>query len=280
MKYQRQYVLIFLLVFYPSRSFGYEVRTHRQLSEQAVPLSVLQTDPSMLSNIGLEPLSERQQFPNVKGDEKSINELIQDGSEFEDDGFRSRGHFFNPLNGYALFNVSGFVPSPDWTLEDTGDISGQNDSFKDTRQFFFEALTLSSETDRKMKWGRTFQGLGQVIHHLQDMAQPEHSRVDPHLVYTPEGFPSGLLPGEDPSRYEHYSAEKSNICDPPISPPALPTLPTPCFSYLPFGHFEAGFANYCGAGILSAQFTDGEGIWASPRRLRNGSMSSRCSSIG
>jgi ATP-dependent Zn protease len=38
----------------------------------------------------------------------------------------------------------------------------------------------------------------------------------------------------------------------------------------PFGHFEAGFANYHGAGILSAEFTDGEETWASTRRLRNG----------
>jgi hypothetical protein len=38
----------------------------------------------------------------------------------------------------------------------------------------------------------------------------------------------------------------------------------------PFGHFEASFANYRGVGILSAQFTDGEETWVSPRRVRNG----------
>jgi hypothetical protein len=42
------------------------------------------------------------------------------------------------------------------------------------------------------------------------------------------------------------------------------------FCNSPFGHFEVGFVNYCGAGILSAQFRDREETWASPRRVRNG----------
>ena len=37
----------------------------------------------------------------------------------------------------------------------------------------------------------------------------------------------------------------------------------------PFGHFEAGFANYRGADILSVQCTDGEETWASTRQVQN-----------
>lgn len=191
----KRLIFAFLIVLLQTyNTSGYEVATQEQLSREAVDISIL-TNSAFQSQLGLKPPRDPSQtFLNFKPSDgpRTVIELVQDGSKYEDDGFRAREHFFNPLNGYALFNVPGFVPSPDWTLEDKGDISGQDDSFKDTRRFFFEALTPPSETERKARWGRTFQGLGQVIHHLQDMAQPEHSRVDPHLVYTPEGLPSGL----------------------------------------------------------------------------------------
>ncbi|MBM4259315.1 MAG: hypothetical protein FJ147_25875 [Deltaproteobacteria bacterium] len=142
-------------------TFGYEIVTHEQLSREAVDTSVL-ADSAFQSQLGLKPPRDPSQtFPNSKPSDgpRTILELVQDGSKYEDNGTRARAHFFNPLNGQALFNTFGFIPSPDWTLEDNGDISGQNDSFKDTRQFFFEALTSPSETERKAKWGRTFQGL-------------------------------------------------------------------------------------------------------------------------
>lgn len=252
--------LMALLPAYTRTALAYEVKTHRELSERALVGSVLATNDSALLSLGLSPLVDDQTFPNAKpeDEDRTISQLLQDGSAFEDDGTRSRAHFFNPLNGYALFNVPGFIASPDWTLEDKGDFSDQADSFKDTRQFFFEALTLPSETERRVKWGRTFQGVGQVIHHLQDMAQPEHSRVDPHLTYTPDGLPSGSLPFEDPSRYEHYSGAKNNICDPPRSPVVHPSLPSPCNPYVSV-HFETARQfwltnNGIGAGI--AEFTN------------------------
>jgi photosystem II stability/assembly factor-like uncharacterized protein len=223
----------------PYVTVAYEVSTHQQLSEEAVTKSVLMIDGPTLADLGLKPLSdinraENETFPNYRGDLHDIIDLLRDGSAFEDNDIRATNHFFNPLTGEALkiLSVTVGAPSPDWALEDKGNHSGQEDSFKDTRQSFFEALTARTLEERNTKWGRTFQGLGQVTHHLQDMAQPEHARIDPHLKYTPEGFRVNA-PGEDPSLYEKYSAKKLSICDPPPSTPADPNPPSPCAPYDP-----------------------------------------------
>src|SRR3989442_4630698 len=181
---------------------AYGVPTHRDLSAAAVNASVLQTGPTLLSNLGLKPLgTPGQTFPNYQGNRGTIDVLVQDGAEFEDNNIRSRSHFYDPLTNEAI-SALGHT-SPDWALEDRDTYLLQNDSFRSTRQFFLKALTSQSKEAREEAWGRTFQGLGQVIHHLQDMAQPQHVRHDKHL-----DLPIVTLPViEDPSLYEEYTQQ-------------------------------------------------------------------------
>jgi hypothetical protein len=72
-------------------------------------------------------------------------------------------------------------PSPDWVLEDNGEVDGQEFSYRNAREHFYKALTSPLLSDREENWGKLFQTLGQIIHHLQDMAQPQHVRNDAHL---------------------------------------------------------------------------------------------------
>ena len=119
-------------------------------------------------------------FPNANNTKKNVVQLFRDGAEFEDNFPRSTNHFFNPYNGQALsvFGVQVGNPSPDWALEDKGQIvgglvlGGQEYSYRDGRSYFYLALTSSSPVERDKRWGQMFQTLGQVIHHVQDMAQP------------------------------------------------------------------------------------------------------------
>ena len=164
-------------------AMGYEQETHVKLSEEAAKASVLyKSDANVLSNLGLKPIDDRsQRFSNSKNEFKTINELIQDGGNFEDNFPRSTNHFFNPVNSQALSLFGGQVgnPSPDWALEDKGQIvggmvlGGQEYSYRDGRLYFYLALTSSSSVERDKRWGQMFQTLGQVIHHIQDMAQPQ-----------------------------------------------------------------------------------------------------------
>ncbi len=207
-------LLIILLFIRMEIATAYEVPTHEALSEQAAKKSTLnpQVDPSVVLNLGLQATSlddTNQKFPNYKDDERTIRQLTQDGSAFEDNGFRALNHFYNPLTGRAISSFGS--PSPDWALEDHGEIGGQNDSFFNARKFLLGALIKENEPVRKTLFGRTFQALGQVIHHLQDMAQPQHVRHDQHLNFIPW---FDLIPPENPSWYEDYAGGK-NICETP-----------------------------------------------------------------
>lgn len=198
---------------------AYEVDTHEKLSEFAHNSSSISNDPSLLLNYGIKYLDK---FPNFKNEKKTIVELIKNGARFEDTLSLTRpiNHFYNPLNGSGLYAWSGLikgVPSPNWALEDKDSVEDQHYSYKDARNYFYSALTgkvspwgafLTPQiTERDRYFGLTFQTLGQVIHHIQDMAQPQHVRNDMHLDIPVTGelpfIPN--LPGENPSLYESWT---------------------------------------------------------------------------
>jgi hypothetical protein len=111
------------------------------------------------------------------------------------------------------------IASPDWALEDRGDYPGpgiaeQQFSFKDARSYQYQALTDTSESQRRKYFGLMFQSLGHVMHHLQDMAQPQHVRNDPHCDRD-ACWAAAALTGEpilhSPSLYEKYTnLDKAN----------------------------------------------------------------------
>ena len=179
------------------------------MSRAAAERSVLNAAGNdVLRNIGLNyPIQEKvnQVFPNSKGENKSILELIQDGARFEDNSLRPINHFLDPLSGDALLPLIA-KPSPSWALEDKGSIIfplWQHYSFADARDYLYKALTLPDKEERKKNVGRTFESLGRVIHHIQDMAQPQHVRLDAHLKLSDADKPDWFF--EKGSRFETYT---------------------------------------------------------------------------
>lgn len=183
----------------------YEVNTHEKISEVAAKNSILSSDTSVLKSLGLPPSIEDNSnpFPNSEGKPKNILNLIKDGARFEDNNIRPLFHFFDPLNDEGLL----FFTSPTWALEDKGKIHLlQNHSFADARNHLYKALTLSDDNERQKYFGKTFESLGRVIHHIQDMAQPQHVRLDIHLNLN---WTDEELPLERRSRYEIYTEDKA-----------------------------------------------------------------------
>jgi hypothetical protein len=186
--------------------FGYEQSTHVKLSEQTAKTSVL-GKPETLVNLGLKPSIEdpNQIFPNSKNNPRRIIDLVTDGADFEDSLLRPINHFFDPINGDALLPLVA-KPSPTWALEDKGSVVFpllQRYSFADARDYLYKGLTVSVEKERKKYFGLTFETLGRVIHHIQDMAQPQHVRLDPHLKLSDADKPDWFF--EEGSRYETYT---------------------------------------------------------------------------
>jgi hypothetical protein len=178
--------ILFLLLSAPGVLLAYKPdTTHSDLSGAAVLKSTIDTDATLLPNLGLLPFSQNQLFSS-----KTIVQLIQSGAIREDDDTRALNHFYDPDKDRALTVLLYPVgkKSPDWALEDVGDIAEQLFSYKDARDYFYKALTANdpafsadvNATIRLGYWGLVFGDLGHTIHHIQDMAQPQHVRNDQH----------------------------------------------------------------------------------------------------
>lgn len=172
-------------------AFAFEQPTHRIMAERAAFASVLATQSMTLSNLGLGNMTVQSL------DGKTIYQSIRDGAEFEDNLeiplFRPKNHFYNPLTGQGLnTTLGGFSivgnPSPTWGLENQGDIPDQIFSFNDARNYFYTGLTDPDKATREKKLALMFRSLGQVIHLVQDAAQPQHTRNDAHIL----GFNTSL----------------------------------------------------------------------------------------
>ena len=102
------------------------------------------------------------------------------GARFEDDFPRFLNHFYDPIYNRPLtvLGIAAGERSPDWALEDNTDFGKQEFSLRHAREYLYKALTLPTKPERDKHFGLTFQTLGQVIHHVQDMAQPQHVRND------------------------------------------------------------------------------------------------------
>lgn len=207
------------LVFWSLVAHSYKEEAHQTLTQAAVSRSVLQLNPAVLQDLGLKPNSE---FPNSNNDSKTIPQLLMDGADFEDSSaltIRVLRHFYNPVTGQGL-NGSSFPTqksSPDWALARPGTDFDQKNSYGDARQYLFDALTAATKENRDTAFGRMFQTLGHVVHHLQDMAQPQHVRNDVHC----DSQLCRVIPGAySPSRYEEWTngdVVRNNL---PTNPPA------------------------------------------------------------
>lgn len=213
----------YLLLLLCRSGHAYELQSHRVMSLNAARASVLGTDTKM-QQLGLLPIAwPTQRFLSspstdtvtrqcIHGTAMTVWDLIGCGAQFEDvPSNRSFNHFYDPWNDMPLtipvFGQMG-SRSPDWALEDRGAINGQDNSYGDARKSFVEALTTTNNTSRAAAWGRTFQSLGQVIHHLQDMGQPQHVRNDDHCD---NEFICRLLLAYKPSRYERYATQRNSV---------------------------------------------------------------------
>lgn len=183
-------------------AYAYEENNHEGLSSLAARQSVLVTDPAVLRDLGLKPYDDAQQmFPALLGPTLSVEEWIRYGSRAEDAGARPLNHFYNPFTGVSLGSSS-----PDWAIDGFGDF-GTKYSFRAGREYQYLALTSPSELLRARNFGQMFRAVGQVVHHIQDMAQPQHVRSDYHCKLDV----CRLMGQYNPSLYEFWTSENIDV---------------------------------------------------------------------
>ena len=103
---------------------------------------------------------------------QEINWLIE-GAKNEDTPTRWMNHFYNPSSGYGL---PGYAPANVWA-----DLSIAQMTYARGDQSWQAAISAYANDDKK----RAFLALGHILHLIEDMAVPAHTRIDMH----PEGDP-------------------------------------------------------------------------------------------
>jgi hypothetical protein len=178
---------------------AYEQATHVILTEKSVSGSVLSLDAQLLeqlslpANLGLTTLNCTSTAALAEASCVAFQ-----GAFDEDQIPRMANHFFDYQNsGGALTDFlftplcSPFTPSPQWILAGLGQGSclygityAYDNSAVPTgigvKQSYYRALTESTLAARQQQTLNLFLSLGHVLHHLQDMAQPQHVRNDNH----------------------------------------------------------------------------------------------------
>ena len=192
-------VLWLLVAPLPGTVGAYELDTHEQLSLAAFRKSGLST--TLQSEYGVFPTDTfRGRLPFFPWRRRTPEEWIAAGARDEDRLSRPLNHFYDPYHDVPLGFPRG-AKAPDWALEDAGDLAAQDYSYKDARDALYRGLTAHDPAMHERELGHTFYALGHVIHLIQDMAQPQHTRNDVHLNFIPshisfmEAYIEGLAAG-------------------------------------------------------------------------------------
>lgn len=199
---------------FASTAFAYDQPTHIVLSQDAFKASMMDLI-SFQYGMGAFDINNNgsilfQKYPATTGENWDLYALVQVGSWEEDEGVRSLNHFFNPVtNAPLVSSIVSTYTSPDWALAPVNSISNpafsQTNSFEDARNYEWLALTAPSPSIRFENLGLMYQSLGQVIHHLEDMAQPQHARDEAHCNVTWGcELPGAVFGLYHPSAYEEY----------------------------------------------------------------------------
>ena len=123
--------------------------------------------------------------------------------------WRSLRHFHNPLTDKSLEGI--LESSIQWSQKPAGTQSCGHYSWDDVRGYFLKALTSQTKSDRDENFAETFRGLGQLMHLVQDLSVPAHTRDDIHPLYNYETWALEILDYEKISGYDPISFDPSAI---------------------------------------------------------------------
>ena len=116
---------------------------------------------------------------------KEVWEWLAYGGKKEDEPFLARSfrHFHNPLKSWGTAGLWGnFESSIIWGQRTDQSPSGHY-SWQDAREYLYLALTSEPKNKRDENFAETFRGFGQLMHLVQNLSVPTHTRDDGHISY-------------------------------------------------------------------------------------------------
>ena len=116
---------------------------------------------------------------------KSMRKWMEDGSWWEDltVGFYTdllTSHYYNPYTNKGLTEAGITIGV---SAYDRANDPNNFYSWKNARQYFYQGLTSTIKAGRDLCLAYSFEILGHVMHLIQDMSVPAHTRDDMHIPY-------------------------------------------------------------------------------------------------
>ncbi|MFQ5915649.1 MAG: hypothetical protein ACE5JS_20960 [Nitrospinota bacterium] len=226
---------------------GYEIETHRAISEEALRVSSVDRRLREDLSVGEGIVSRLRDIERIDSVlitiEKTITERVQEGSAREDDFTalpfgRFENHFHHPLRPLdeaGLSDVSSGVSSTIWA-QTRNQLAGDTGSWswQETRDRFHRALTSQRKKDRDMFLAQTFRGVGHQIHLIQDAASVPHARNESHVAgFSLEKWTQRRFQRTRPAEFAQVLGQTPRI----LLAPELLTEPTDPLAPIPISKF-------------------------------------------
>ena len=180
-----------------------DTATHEYLNNNIATMTLngFSFDTYLKTTLGMPDGVSNVLSSSISGKSFAIFDWLRKGGLYEDKPpwvvpyIRSANHFHDPITDKGFTGLPPGDSAIVWSQKPIGQQwIGCHYSWLDSRDNFYKALTESDQTKRDEKFAETFRGIGQLMHLIQDMSVPEHSRNDSHA-----------LPA-----YEEWLADKSN----------------------------------------------------------------------
>jgi hypothetical protein len=208
----------------------------------------------------------------------SIRDWLNRGSAREDDSYyinsqynpfgRFWNHFHHPLRTWdtaGLTDIGTGQSSVLWAQTDPQNAySTGNWSWQEVRRQFSLALTSAQKADRDAALARTFRGLGQQLHLVQDVASIPHARNEAHSTGDNiESWASRRFQRFRPLDFSQLLAQTPRILPKPelFSKPANPLAPIPISRFIDADEYTGENAEF------TATLQDATDSFGTPVRL-------------
>jgi len=195
-------LVIFLVSVRPA--IAYEVETHRRMSDLASRRS--SSNETLTEALGL------SRGLNEEIARRSLLNWLAEGSVKEDRIARYLNHFHNPTaDSWLGAGFGGNFGQSAILWGQNADQEFPSWSWLNVRQYYLDALTARRKGDRDQALADTFEGLGRLIHLIQDVASPAHTRNDPHKAYNYESYVRDVQLDPRPGRIRSGVHGGSNV---------------------------------------------------------------------
>jgi hypothetical protein len=164
---------------------AYEIRTHESITARAFEASVLPT--YFTDELRTDPTSPLA----TEGARLDVPGWLVLGSAKEDDVPRFVNHFYDPQSNQPLtisiFKcLSAFLQPAtalQWAQTQPFEQEHTRFTWSDARRAFQDALVGEGPGTRADALARALRTLGHLVHLVQDLGQPQHTRNDPHAGF-------------------------------------------------------------------------------------------------